>query len=185
MKTIAMTVFLLALLALTNASFGQEPQNQQKSPTQLLDELQQQDNERRFRYIAQYRKETEDGLAKFNGLISERDVKLTEKLKRALNDGDETLIGVALEKIRSNQGDLKVAKLGLEESGKLLLDEARAAYRDDLITEEQYTEHLNFVRSAQARAGEAAPAALTKLIETAKQKLPEYFTRLERLGQKF
>src|SRR3989344_3727894 len=125
-----MTMLIITALLMTGPAFAQEP-------------AQQQTNERDLKYLGEHRKETEDELAKFNGLIAKRDGELTEKLKRALADGDETLVEVALDNIWSNKRQLDFsAEWVVDQKGKRLLESASSIYRNDLITEEQYTEHL-------------------------------------------
>ncbi|MBI4156050.1 MAG: hypothetical protein HY507_02335 [Candidatus Zambryskibacteria bacterium] len=185
MKTV--TTVLLALLMIGSA-FAQEPTQQQsfKPLEQLYAEWQKQDNERDLKYLGERRQEAEDELAKFNGLIAKRDGGLTEKLKRALADGDGTLIEVALDNIWSNKRELDFsAEWVIDQHGKQLMESARSAYQKELITEEQYTEHLGFFRKAKARTEEVLPESLTKMVSEAKQKSPQYFARLERIGQPY
>ena len=191
MKTFPMIAFLLIVLSVP--AFAQEPP--QVPPTEnairktfddILEKWKQQDKERDLGWLADYRNDVEIELVKYNDLLTKR-TELTEKLKRALDDGDQTLIEVALDDIRANKNDLQFsAKWLVQEWGKRHMDMARSAYRNGYISEEDYTEqHLNFSRENETLTKKTVPEELAKLIEEAKQKIPEYFARLERIGRPY
>ncbi len=188
----------LAVVFLTLASilaFGQEtvhPAEVQAAQAEknIQDEARQQqraeDTQRQLLKISFNRRKSEEFLNLFNEHVSQRDKELTPKLKRALDDGDENLIEVALDKIDSNMRDLYFnAKFAVEEYGKQLWSEAGAAYRFDLITESEYTQHLAFYRKMKARTEEPLPTPLASMITEAKKKVPTYFTRREANGFAF
>ena len=90
MRKILFVVSLM--LFLTIGAFAQEPAQQQteKSLDELRAKWAQEDKDRELKYLADNRKETESAFTTYNGLVQQRDGELTQKLKRAVADGDET-----------------------------------------------------------------------------------------------
>ena len=184
MKT---TIFLTVVLALSPFMvFGQDQkivQPTEKKSTLTMDELVQQDHKLELAELADYHKKTETELVKYNGLVAVRNI-LTEKLKRAIKDGDETLVEVAVQDLVNNKADLLyAAKWIVAEYGGSMMQAAKSAYRFRLITEEDYTKHLVFFRQVKARTEEPAPAELVSLIGEARQKVPIYFKILKDAGR--
>ena len=186
MRKILFVVFLM--LFLTIGAFAQEPAQQQteKSLDELRAKWAQEDKDRELKYLADNRKETESAFTTYNGLVQQRDGELTQKLKRAVADGDETLLTVALNDIRANKSEVEfAAKWATDEHGKRLRNSASAAYVSGHINESEYIEHLNFFRMVKATTEDKVPETLIQLITTAKEKAPNYFTRLERIGRPY
>jgi hypothetical protein len=174
-----LTMITLMVFAVT-AAFGQEQvPAEKKSLSQLQNEWREQDNKKAVQRLAQIRTQTEEWLGKYNDQITTR-IALAEKLARALKDGDETLIEVAVADLTGNKHDLaRSAKWVVQEEGEQLMKSASDAYRSKLIKEDEYAEHLKFYRQAKARTEEPVPADLAELIAKAKEKIPDYFAMLK------
>lgn len=178
-------VFALIIFAASSMALAQGNPEPRKSVEQIMRDWREHDNQKAIAEVASNHKKVEEELAKFNKLVGERD-QLIEKLKRALADGDATLIEVALSDLRSNRDNLAAsAKWVVGEHGDSLLRAARNAYRTELITEDRYTSELKFFRAAKARTEEQVPEALTNLLSEARKKVPDYFGRLQAIGRPY
>ena len=184
----------MMILALAPSAFAQEStvteEQIQSRAGQILADLQNQRNVRELEQLTERRQAAATALTHYNKLIISRDDDITEKLKRAIADGDETLIEVALDDVRANKYNIQSEAKWLVDGesfshGRLVIEAARQAYRDDIITEEQYTNHLKFFRMIKARIEEPTPAALSAMIDEARKKVPEYFALWEKIGRPF
>lgn len=164
-------------------AFGQEQQPQEKkSASQLMQEWREQDNKRAVERLGETRKLLDEWVAKYSEQLKAR-TQLTDKLKRALADGDETLIEVAVSDLNGNRWDLEhSAEWIVKKEGEDLLSEARSTYKAGLITEEAYAAHLKFYRQQKAHTEESLPTELAGLIKQARQKVPDYFAILEQVN---
>ncbi len=163
-----------------------EPKDGKKNYEQFMKEWHAEENQRAIAAVVKGRTELEQELRQYKDLLETRK-DLTAKLQRALDDGDETLIQVAVSDVKLNTMDLQYrAKQVVGWSGERLMQAARNAYSsyERLITEEVYTGHLKFYREAKKLTEEPAPKELVELIAKAKVKLPDYFAILEQQGYK-
>lgn len=183
MKLLQVVVFLLAASCLTLAK-GPE---MRRAVDLLPDDVDHQlFGERRHLMgsVDDFRKAAEVQLGEYEELLARRQ-ELTQKLKRAVDDGDETLIEVAVSDIHVIQKRLLYRDgVLLKDRAKLFLDSARSAYRNESITEQQYADHLAFFRKVKARMTEPVPPDLRSLLVRARAKLPAYFAVLDLSGPK-
>ena len=172
-------IFMFWIAFASVADFGQEKQTTMKPSEQMKIELLNDNNKRAIAQVGECRKSVEESFAKYKAHLATR-TKLTNKLQRALADGDETLIQVAVSDLDGNRRNLEMeAEWLIKTYGEKLLDRARDAYKNELITEEVYIEHLKFYRQSKALTEQTLPEELTNVIKQAKEKLLDYFAILE------
>ena len=194
MKKFTFSVLVLLFILAPVFSFAQDtapaakPDGSDHPLADLFDRWHAEDQERALKRLGEYRADTEKELLKYNRLLEKRSQAVL-RLERALVDGDETLLEVALDVIRGNKSELATsAKWLVEEHGKKLLSQAVSVYtdrKDEDGEEARYTEHLAFYRKAKALTEQVPPAELTKLLADAQKAFPRYFERLEEWGMKF
>lgn len=101
-------IFVMALAPLVAFGQEQQPQQEKKTASQFMEEWRQEDNKKAVQRLGEIRTLTEEWLTKYNDQLKTRAM-LTEKLKRALTDGDETLIEVAVSDLNGNRMDLEMS----------------------------------------------------------------------------
>jgi hypothetical protein len=180
-------VFLTAVLALTPlVAFGQDqkkaPVVEQKSLRQLQLESQDGDKARSLANLADCRKKADRELAEYNDLTTTR-VKLIEKLRRAIKDGDETLVKVAvMDALVNNDRIVRANQGSVRDSSSAALQASGSAYTSGYISEEEYTKDLESFRQVKTRIEDPTPPELVSLLEQARLVVPYYFALLQRSG---